>query len=82
LYNKSRASALVAGIIWHAATDFWAPILLSDGSLIAAQEGTSLPSIDSTLYAVVLAVLKVGAVILTILTGGKLGYSTEATDIP
>ena len=25
LYNKSKASALIAGIIWHAAINFWAP---------------------------------------------------------
>ena len=56
LYNKSKASALIAGIIWHAAIDFWAPILLSDSSLVAAREGTHLPTIAPNLYLTVLAV--------------------------
>ena len=80
LYNKSRASALIAGIVWHASGDFWAPILLSDGSLVAAREGTALPAISPTLYGIVLGVLVVGAIILIVLTKGSLGYAvTEVT---
>ena len=75
LYNKSKASALIAGIVWHAAINFWAPVLLSDSSLVAAQEGTHLPTIDPTLYLTVLTVQVVGAIILVIATKGKLGYS-------
>jgi len=50
LFNRSKGSALIAGIIWHAAIDFWAPILLSDSSLVAAREGTHLPTIPAALY--------------------------------
>jgi len=78
LYNKSTASALVAGIIWHAAINFWAPVLLSDSSLIAAREGTHLPTIASNLYLTVLAVQVVVAIILVIITKGKLGYAGES----
>ena len=60
LYNKSKASALIAGIVWHAAINFWAPVLLSDSSLVAAQEGTHLPTIAPQLYLTVLAVQVVG----------------------
>lgn len=74
LYNKSKASALVAGIIWHAAIDFWAPILLSDSSLVAAREGTHLPTVAPNLYLTVLAVQVVVALILVIATKGKLGF--------
>ncbi|MGB2965175.1 MAG: type II CAAX endopeptidase family protein [Anaerolineales bacterium] len=74
LYNKSRASALIAGIVWHAAIDFWAPILLSDSSLRAAQEGTHLPTIEKSLYLTVLSVQVIGAVILVVITKGKLAY--------
>ena len=42
LYNKTKASALIAGIVWHAAINFWAPPILSDSSLVAAREGTHL----------------------------------------
>ena len=74
LYNKSKGSALIAGIVWHAAIDFWAPIILSDSSLRAAQEGTHLPTIPSALYMTVVVVLVVAAVILVTATKGKLGY--------
>ncbi|MCP4422174.1 MAG: CPBP family intramembrane metalloprotease [Chloroflexi bacterium] len=78
LYNKTKASALIAGIVWHAAIDFWAPILLSDSSLVAAREGTHLPTIVPTLYLTVLAVQVIVAIILTIATKGKLGYSNQS----
>lgn len=75
LYSKSTASALVAGIIWHAAINFWAPVLLSDSSLVAAREGTHLPTIASNLYLTVLAVQVAAALVLILVTKGKLGYS-------
>ena len=78
LYNKSKASALVAGIIWHAAINFWAPVLLSDSSLMAAREGTQLPTIASTLYLTVLAVQVLAALVLIGVTKGKLGYSAQS----
>ncbi|WP_420630274.1 CPBP family intramembrane glutamic endopeptidase [Candidatus Leptofilum sp.] len=77
LYNKSKGSALIAGIVWHAAINFWAPILLSDSSLAAAQEGTQLPTIAPALYLTVLAVQVVAAIVLTITTKGMLGYSDQ-----
>ena len=75
LYNKSNASALAAGIAWHAAINFWAPVLLSDSSLVAAREGTQLPTIASNLYLVVLAVQVLAAIVLVISTKGKLAYN-------
>lgn len=77
LYHKSHASALIAGIIWHASIDFWGPILLSDGSLVAAQKGTSLPTVEPMLYGIVVAILVTGAAILTIATKGQLGCLPE-----
>jgi membrane protease YdiL (CAAX protease family) len=74
LYNKTNASALIAGIVWHAATNFWAPILLSDSSLEAARQGTHLPTIAPRLYVTVLAVQVIGAIALTFATKGKLAY--------
>ena len=79
LYNKSKASALVAGIIWHAPINFWAPVLLSDSSLIAAREGTHLPTIASDLYLMILAVQVAAALALIGISKGKLGYSAETS---
>jgi len=73
LYNKSNTSALIAGIVFHASINFWAPVLLSDSSLTAAREGTHLPTISSSLYLIVLAVQVVGALVLVLATRGKLG---------
>jgi len=78
LYNKSKASALIAGIIWHVSINFWAPVLLSDSSLVAAREGTHLPTIAPNLYLTVLAAQVVGAIILVIITKGKLAYSNQS----
>ncbi len=72
LYNRAKASALVAGIIWHGSTDFFAPIFLADFSIAAGSGGTV--SVNSTLYAIVLGLLTIVAVILIIKTKGKLGY--------
>ena len=77
LYNKSKASALIAGIVFHAAINFWAPILLSDSSLAAAQEGTQLPTIAPSLYLTVLGVQVAAAIILVIASQGKLAYSNQ-----
>ena len=78
LYNKSKASALVAGIIWHAAINFWAPVLLSDSSLVAAREGIQLPTIAPDLYLTVLAIQVVAALVLIGISKGKLGYRAES----
>lgn len=73
LYNRTNASTLVAGIIWHAATDFWGPMFLADFSLAAGPGGTV--TVNQTLYGIVLALLAFVAVILAVLTKGQLGYS-------
>ena len=78
LYNKSKASALIAGIVWHVAINFWAPVLLSDSSLVAAREGTRLPTIEPTLYLAVLAVQVIGAIFLVIATKGMLGLANQS----
>ena len=78
LYNKTNRSGLIAGIVWHAAINFWAPILLSDSSLVAAREGTHLPTIAPALYLTVLGVQVVAALVLAVVTKGRLGL----TDMP
>jgi hypothetical protein len=78
LFNRSGRSALIAGIVWHAATNFWAPILLSDSSLVAARQGIDLPTIPSTLYLIVLAVQILFASALVVTTRGKLGIEKNS----
>lgn len=76
MYNKTNSNALIAGIVWHAAINFWAPILLSDSSLTAAKEGTHLPTIPAMLYLTVLGVQIVCALLLAITTKGRLRLNT------
>jgi membrane protease YdiL (CAAX protease family) len=76
LYNRTNASTLVAGIIWHAATDFWGPMFLADVSLAAGPGGTV--TVNHTLYSIVLALLAFVAVTLAVSTKGQLGYSRTA----
>lgn len=73
LYNRTKESALIAGIVWHGATNFWAPIILSESSLAAAGEGTDLPTIQPALYLAVTGVLAAAALLLVIATRGRLG---------
>jgi uncharacterized protein len=75
LYNKTHRSALIAGIVWHAAVNFWAPVLLSDSSLRAAQAGTHFPTIVPALYLTVLAVQVLAAILLALATRGRLGLN-------
>ena len=80
LYNKTHRSALIAGIVWHASTNFWAPIILSDSSLIAAKQGAHLPTIVPSLYLTVVLVMTVCAGILVVVTRGRLGYADRVWD--
>jgi hypothetical protein len=72
LYNRTRASALVAGIIWHASADFWGPLILTDIS-IAAGPGGSV-EVERALYAAVLVALALTATAIAVGTRGRLGY--------
>jgi len=78
VYNKSKASALIAGIVWHAAINFWAPVILSDSSLVAARKGTHLPTIAPNLYLMVLGVQVLAALLLVLFTKGKLAYQNHS----
>lgn len=76
LYNRSGSSALLAGILWHAAINFWAPVLLSDSSLVAAREGSHLPTIVPNIYLAAIVAQILAAAILIAVTKGKLAYGT------
>ena len=74
IYNRSGGSALIGGIVWHAAVNFWAPVLLSETSLTAARQG-DLPTIRGSLYLTVILVQAAAAFVLVLATRGRLGYS-------
>jgi len=74
-----RGSILIAGIVWHAGTDFWGPQLLSDLSLEAASDDGVLPESDPTLFAITIAVLAAAATALVVVTRGNLGRATDVS---
>ncbi|MEJ2216900.1 MAG: CPBP family intramembrane metalloprotease [Gemmatimonadota bacterium] len=74
LFNRTGGSVLVAGIIWHAATDFWGPLVLTDsltGGAVAVGRG---------LYSAVLVILSLVAVVIAVATRGQLGYRPPSPD--
>ena len=82
LWFRTGGSILIAGIVWHAGTDFWGPLMLSDLSLRAASEDGVLPEADPTLYALTIAVLAISAAGLVVKTNGQLGRTAPSTESP
>ncbi len=80
LWFRTGGSILIAGIVWHAGTNFWGPLLLSDLSLEAASNDGVLPESDPTLYAITIAMLAIAAAGLVITTKGRLGSSHQYVD--
>jgi hypothetical protein len=79
LWFRTSGSVLIAGIVWHAGTDFWGPLMLSDISLEAASNDGVLPVADPTLFAIAIAVLASAAAGLAVATRGRLGQPPRAT---
>ncbi len=79
LWFRTGGSILIAGIVWHAGTDFWGPLLLSDLSLEAASGGGVLPESDPTLFAITIAVLVIAATALVVATKGRLGLASGSS---
>jgi membrane protease YdiL (CAAX protease family) len=74
LYNKTGGSVLVAGVIFHLALDVSSSTLLADFSIVGTTEG--IPPIDTRLLAAQILVFTFAALILVVVTKGRLG-STE-----
>jgi len=80
LWARSGGSVLIAGITWHAGTNYWAAMLLSDLRFEDTLENDVTPTIDATLYGITLAVLVTAALGLVVATKGRLGLEQEAGD--
>jgi membrane protease YdiL (CAAX protease family) len=75
VFNRSKGSSLIAGYIFHAAFNFWTVVLIIDAAMVDGE--FVVGEIDTTLLTLNSAVLIVTAVILTIVTKGRLGYPTS-----
>jgi membrane protease YdiL (CAAX protease family) len=72
VYNKTNKSALISGYLFHTAFNVWPFVLLTN-----AVPGEALPAFDTTLFIVNAIVVTLAAVILVIVTKGRLGCSDE-----
>jgi membrane protease YdiL (CAAX protease family) len=72
VYNKTGKSALISGYLFHTAFNVWPFILLTN-----AVPGEALPAFDTRLFIVNAVIVALGAVILIVVTKGKLGYASN-----
>ena len=77
VYNKTRGSLLVGGIILHNADNFWASTLLTDETMTTAFQGGAQSQLDMQLYIVFTVVGMLAALILAIATRRQLGLSSD-----
>jgi membrane protease YdiL (CAAX protease family) len=76
LYNKTGASVLIAGVIYHLMLDVSATLLL-DITLTGLMAGEIVPTPDFGLLQVQVIVTALVALIFVIATRGRLGFSTK-----
>ena len=72
VYNRTKRSALISGYLFHTAFNVWPFILLTN-----AVPGEALPAFDTTLFIMNAVIVALGAVILVVVTKGKLGLAAE-----
>jgi membrane protease YdiL (CAAX protease family) len=73
VYNKTRGSLLVGGIIYHNADNFWGTVLMTGVTMTDALRGEGSSTLDLQLWIVGVAVAVVAAIGLVIATKGRLG---------
>jgi hypothetical protein len=76
LYNKTGASVLIAGVIYHLMLDVSATLLL-DITLTGLMAGEIVPTPDFGLLQVQVIVAALVALIFVVATKGRLGFSAK-----
>lgn len=72
VYNKTKGSLLVGGLIYHNADNFWGVVLLTSTTMTGALGGDSA-GVDLRFWTISVIVTTLAALILCLLTKGKLG---------
>lgn len=72
VYNKTRGSLLLGGLIYHNADNFWGVILLTAATFQSAMSGESA-NVDLQFWTISVIVTTLAAFILCLVTRGKLG---------
>ena len=76
LYNKTGASVLIAGVVYHLMLDVSATLLL-DITLTGMMSGEVVPTPDFGLLWMQVAVSTTVALIFVLVTKGRLGFAGE-----
>lgn len=76
VYNKTRGSLLIAGLMAHAATNFLGVLLITEVTVQAFTRG-AVVLLDSRLVLLFFGIMTLVALILVIATRGRLGYSAK-----
>lgn len=75
VYNKTKGSLLVGGIIYHNADNFWGVVLLTTATFSNALSSNDTSRTDLRLWTISVLVGLVAAVIIAVATRGRLGKS-------
>jgi membrane protease YdiL (CAAX protease family) len=80
LYNKTGASVLIAGVVYHLMLDLSATLLL-DVTLTGLMAGEVVPTLDSGLLWMQVVVMVIVAFVFVIATKGRLGFGAKETTV-
>jgi len=72
VYNKTKGSLLVGGLIYHNADNFWGVVLLTDATMTGILQGQNA-TIDMRFWTISVVVTTLAALILCLVTKGRLG---------
>ncbi len=73
VYNKTKGSLLVGGLIYHNADNFWGVVLMTAATYTTAMNGTDTAHTDLRLWTISAIVGLVAAAVIAVVTKGKLG---------
>ncbi len=80
VYNKTKGSLLVGGLIYHNADNFWGTVLITQATMSTALNGSDIAHVDLQLWMISTFIGLVAAVIIAVVTKGKLGYGSTPQD--
>ena len=72
IYNKTKGSLLLGGLIYHNADNFWGVVLLTTTTMTSALGGEST-GVDMRFWTISVIVTTLAAAVLCLVTKGKLG---------
>ena len=72
VYNKTKGSLLLGGLIYHNADNFWGVVLLTSATMSSAFAGQST-GVDLQFWTISVIVTTLGALLICLITRGRLG---------